>query len=146
MFVTLFSRTPYLINETSVRMSFTEVMRSRIYFGKQLYEVQTVSRAVLTSNATRGTGPVSSTDLLSARLEIPSRKRVSTTENGNDSRWQHKIIINTIPTFRTELHNIIFHPQKINLSFLNAAKLLVFCANVCQARWFLKWLSFCCKE
>jgi hypothetical protein len=44
------------------------------------------------------------------------------------------VIRNTIPTFHTVLLHIIFHSQKINLSFVNTVKLLAFYANTSQAR------------
>jgi hypothetical protein len=44
------------------------------------------------------------------------------------------VIRNTIPTFHTVLLNIIFHSQKINLSFVNTVKLLAFYVNISQAR------------
>jgi hypothetical protein len=40
------------------------------------------------------------------------------------------VIRGTIPTFHTVLLNIIFHSQKINLSFVNTAKLLAFYKNM----------------
>ena len=80
----LFPLTQYLTNETSVG--------SELYGNNErqnTFSSPVIISDLLTLNDARGTGPLSNTDIRSARIQTLSGKKVSTTENGNDSRLNH---------------------------------------------------------